>query len=38
MFFKSKKNIHVNFGDVLWVAIPSGSLSLVKYPVSDNMF
>jgi hypothetical protein len=28
-------NIYGNFGNVLWVAfsIPSGSLSLVKYPV-----
>jgi hypothetical protein len=35
MFFKSKNNVHVNFGNVLWVAfsIPSGPLSLVKYPV-----
>jgi hypothetical protein len=30
-----KRNIHVNFANVLWVAfsIPSGSLSHVKYPV-----
>jgi hypothetical protein len=29
------ENIQVNFANVLWVAflIPSGSLSLVKYPV-----
>jgi hypothetical protein len=35
MFFKSKNNVHVNFGNVLWVAfsISSGPLSLVKYPV-----
>jgi hypothetical protein len=35
MFFESKNNIHVYFGNVLWVAfsIPSGPLSLVKYPV-----
>jgi hypothetical protein len=30
-----KTNIHVNFANVWWVAfsIPSGSFSLVKYPV-----
>jgi hypothetical protein len=37
MFFKYKTNmyIHFKFANVLWVAfsIPSGSLSLVKYPV-----
>jgi hypothetical protein len=34
-FLSRKTNIHVNFGNVLWVAfcILSGSISLVKYPV-----
>jgi hypothetical protein len=34
-FLNQKRNIHVNFANVLWVAfsIPSRLLSLVKYPV-----
>jgi hypothetical protein len=37
--FESKTNIHVYFGNVLGVAflIPSGSLSLLKYPVYKNL-
>jgi hypothetical protein len=42
-FLNQKTNVHINFGNVLWVAfsIPSGSLSvlsLVKYPVLTNTF
>jgi hypothetical protein len=34
MFLNQKTNIHVIFGNLLWVA--SGSLSLVKNPVFKN--